>query len=80
MEVDEGEDRLVLEISSDLLKQNLSREMHKLFGFAAFVIDFELGDSEFEITRLHKATPACKPQTEIPITKFEEVEGRLKES
>jgi len=52
MEIEQEEvEVLTLNIQSVQLRQNISREMHKLYGFDSFILDFDLDpeDDEFII-------------------------------
>lgn len=52
MEIEqEDAEILTLNIQSIQLRQNISREMHKLYGFDSFTLDFDLDpeDDEFII-------------------------------
>lgn len=49
---------LCLEIISVQLRQNISREMHKLYGFDCFKIDFDLDPENHDVTIIKIKTPS----------------------
>ena len=58
--------QLQLSINSVQLRQNLSREMHKLYGFDCFKVFFDLNpeNSQFSITKLKTPTQVFELECE----------------
>lgn len=48
---------MTLEVGSVLLRQNLSREMHRLYGFDVFEVNFDLDSENTEFSIRKMKTP-----------------------